>query len=344
MNSMDFEVLTTLDRWIDEGSACQLVTIVQTWGSSPRPEGSMMAIRADGQVVGSVSGGCIEDDLVERVRQGRGFGPLPELITYGIEADDAHRFGLPCGGTIRLACEPMTRDSGIRMVLERLRKRELAARWLNLDTGEVVVGDASPGLGMEWSHGVLRTVFGPQWRLVVIGAGQLSQFLAQIATGLDYQVIVCDPREEYRGSWKVEGVDVVHAMPDDLVLSLALDCRSAVVALTHDPKLDDLALMEALRSDAFYVGAIGSRLNTARRKERLLEFDVSKEQLARLHAPIGIYIGSKTPAEIAISILAELTAVRNGIALPTEIGIGPAKARLFPERAGSHVFSQVGPP
>ena len=312
MNSMDREVLTAVDGWLDAGFACQLVTVVQTWGSSPRQKGAMMAIRGDGMVVGSVSGGCIEDDLIERAR-GTGFSALPELLTYGIEAADAHRFGLPCGGTIALVCEPMSAASGIKDMLLRLAQNQLVARSLALASGRVEISQAAPGQDLDLRDGVLTNTFGPRWRLLIIGAGPLSQFLAQVATGLDYHVIVCDPREEYRAGWNVPGVDVVHAMPDDLVLSLKLDHRSAVVALTHDPKLDDLALMEALRSDAFYVGAIGSRLNTARRRERLLQFDVSTAQLARLHAPIGLHIGSKTPPEIAISILAQLTAVRHGI-------------------------------
>ncbi len=312
MNSMDLDVLTAADAWIDAGLACQLITIVQTWGSSPRPAGALMVIRADAMVVGSVSGGCIEDDLIERARHGRGFGTLPELLTYGIEADHAHRFGLPCGGTIRLACEPLTPASRVKEVLESVRANRLVARTLDLASGSVVVAAAAPAAALVLECGLLTNIFGPRWRLLIIGAGPLSQFLAQVATGLDYHVIVCDPREQYRAGWNVPGVEVVHAMPDDLVLELGLDRRSAVVALTHDPKLDDLALMEALRSDAFYVGAIGSRINTARRKERLLQFDLTGAQLDRLHAPIGLYIGSKTPPEIAISILAQLTAVRNG--------------------------------
>jgi xanthine dehydrogenase accessory factor len=172
------------------------------------------------------------------------------------------------------------------------------------------------------------TIHGPRWRLLIIGAGQLSRFLAQIATAMDYHVIVCDPREEYRAGWHVDGVQLVHDMPDDTVLAMQLDRRSAVVALTHDPKLDDLALMEALKSDAFYVGAIGSRKNNSKRRERLLEFDLTPEQLARLHGPIGLYIGSKTPSEIAISILAEMTAIKNGV--PTEMIVPHAAAPTKP--------------
>jgi len=178
---------------------------------------------------------------------------------------------------------------------------------------------------LQVSETALTTIHGPRWRLLIIGAGQLSRFLAQIAVGMEYAVTVCDPREEYRDGWSVEGVNVVHAMPDDLVMEMKLDSRSAVVALTHDPKLDDLALMEALKSEAFYVGAIGSRSNDQKRRERLLEFDLTPDQLAKLHGPIGIFIGSKTPSEIAISILAELTAVKNGIALPEIMQVRNAK-------------------
>jgi xanthine dehydrogenase accessory factor len=143
--------------------------------------------------------------------------------------------------------------------------------------------------------------------------------------GMDYHVTVCDPREEYRTGWQEDGVELVHAMPDDMVIDMRLDGRSAVLALTHDPKLDDLALMEALKSDAFYVGAIGSRVNNAKRRERLKLFDLTDAQLARLHGPVGIYIGSKTPAEIAISILAELTAAKNGVMLPAGVRVANAK-------------------
>jgi xanthine dehydrogenase accessory factor len=161
----------------------------------------------------------------------------------------------------------------------------------------------------------LTTVHGPRWRLLIIGAGQLSQYLAQMAQALDYSVTVCDPREEYADTWNVEGAVLERGMPDDVVLAMGLDSHSGVVAVTHDPKLDDLALMEALKSPAFYVGALGSRLNSQKRRERLTMFDLSQGELDRLHGPIGLSIGSKTPPEIAVSILAEMTAVRHGVEL-----------------------------
>jgi xanthine dehydrogenase accessory factor len=326
MDSIDLEVLHACAQWIRDGFACEYVTVVRTWGSSPRPEGATMAIRADSLVVGSVSGGCIEDDLIAAVREKGITRTRPEVVTYGISADEAHRFGLPCGGTIQLVVEPLAAHSRMEELLALAQRRELTRRTLQLETGAVELSAAAPEDQLRMADGFLVTVHGPRLRMLIIGAGQLSQFLAQIAVGLEYQVTVCDPREEYRGSWSLPGVDVVHAMPDDVVLEMKLDSRSAVIALTHDPKLDDLALMEALKTDAFYVGAIGSRVNNARRRERLREFDLSEEQIAKLHGPIGIYIGSKTPYEIAVSILAELTAVKNGVALPVQMSVEGGKA------------------
>lgn len=319
MDSIDLEVLKQCRRWVADNLRCQLVTVIRTWGSSPRPEGATLAICEDGRVVGSVSGGCIEDDLIARVQKEGITRTVPDIVSYGITADEAHRFGLPCGGTIELAIEPLTARSQIAELLDRLDAHEPVARQLDLATGTIRLTLAGPDMRQAKTDATLTTIHGPRWRLLIIGAGQLSRFLAQIATGMDYRVTVCDPREEYHDGWQVDGTDLVRTMPDDLVIDMQLDRRSAVVALTHDPKLDDLALMEALKSDAFYVGAIGSRSNNARRRERLLQFDVSPEQIARLHGPIGLYIGSKTPAEIAISILAELTAVKNGIAVRDDV-------------------------
>jgi xanthine dehydrogenase accessory factor len=313
MDSIDLDVLKTCDAWLAAGRRCQLVTVVKTWGSSPRPIGATLGICEDGTVVGSVSGGCIEDDLIEKVRAGGIEASRPEILSYGISADEAHRFGLPCGGTIELAIEPLSQDSRIRELLARLQEGELVERRVALASGAVSLARADAGAIQRVEDGVLATIHGPRWRLFIIGAGPLSRFLAQVASGMDYRVTVCDPREEYRSGWNLPGVELVHAMPDDLVIEARLDARSAVVALTHDPKLDDLALMEALKSEAFYVGAIGSRLNNEKRRERLKLFDLTDAQLARLHGPVGIYIGSKTPAEIAISIMAEMTAVKNGV-------------------------------
>ena len=327
MDSVDLEVLKRSAEWIDGGRRVLLVTVVKTWGSSPRPEGAMLAVRDDGLVVGSVSGGCIEDDIVDRTRRLGMTQTRAETVTYGVSADEARRFGLPCGGTLQLVVEPLTRESGVRALLREIEAGHLVARRLDLLTGEATLHPAQAGDVLAFDGATLTTLHGPRYRMLVIGASQLSKYLAQIAVGLDYQVTICDPREEYTETWDIPGVTLVRTMPDDTVKAMHIDERCAVVALTHDPKLDDLALMEALKSPAFYVGALGSRANNAKRRVRLLEFDVTPEEIARLHGPIGLYIGSRTPPEIAVSILAEITAVKNRVALPEAVKIASAKAQ-----------------
>ena len=327
MDSVDLEVLRRCADWVDEGRRTLLVTVVKTWGSSPRPEGAMLAVREDGYVVGSVSGGCIEDDIVDRTRREGQRATKCEVVTYGVSADEARRFGLPCGGTLQLVLEPLTRESGMRALLREVETGHLVARRVDLASGFATLHPAQANDGLVFDGKVLRTIHGPRYRMLVIGASQLSKYLAQIAVGLDYQVTICDPREEYTETWDVPGVTLVRTMPDDTVQAMNLDERCAVVALTHDPKLDDLALMEALKSKAFYVGALGSRANNDKRRERLLEFDVTADEIARLHGPIGLYIGSRTPPEIAISILAEITAVKNGVPAEERINVAIAKAK-----------------
>jgi len=333
MDSVDLEVLRKSAQWQAEGRRVLLVTVVRTWGSSPRPPGAMLAVRDDGVVVGSVSGGCIEDDIVERSRREGAYVTQPQAVTYGVSAEDARKFGLPCGGTIQLVLEPLSAHSRIAELLAQVEQGRLVSRRLELATSEVIMAPARAADNLQFDGEVLTTVHGPRYRMLVIGAGQLSKYLAQIAVGLDYQVTVCDPRDEYTDTWDVLGVALVRTMPDDTVVDMKLDERCAVVALTHDPKLDDLALMEALKSPAFYVGALGSRANNVKRRKRLEEFDLTAAQIARLHGPIGLYIGSRTPPEIAISILAEITAIKNGIALPDLVQVAIAKEKLGPSVA-----------
>ena len=337
MDSVDLEVLRNSARWLDDGHRVLLVTVVKTCGSTPRPEGAMLAVRDDGHVVGSVSGGCIEDDLIERVRQ-RGIEQTrPEAVKYGITAEEAHRFGLPCGGTIQLVLEPLSLQSGIKGLCDAVEAGRLVARSLDMASGEVRMEPAEATDGVLFDEVTLLTIHGPRYRMLVIGAGQLSRYLCNIAVGLDYQVTVCDPREEYTEEWDVPGTTVVRTKHDDTVMEMKLDERCAVIALTHDPKLDDLALMEALKTPAFYVGALGSRRNNAARRERLKEFDLSEAELARLHGPVGIYIGSRTPPEIAVSILAEVTAAKNGVSLPELLKVEGAKAAKEVEGGGGVV-------
>ncbi len=333
MDSVDLEVLKRCAEWLDAGRRVLLVTVVKTWGSSPRPPGAMLAVRDDGLVEGSVSGGCIEDDIVGRIRQDGMTATRCEVATYGVSADEARRFGLPCGGTIQLVLEPLAPSSGVRELLAAIEARRLVARRLDLASGVATLAAARGSDGLQFDGRVLTTIHGPRYRMLVIGASQLSKYLAQMALGLDYQVSVCDPRSEYEETWDVPGVPLVRTMPDDTVLAMKLDERCAVIALTHDPKLDDLALLEALKSPAFYVGALGSRANNAKRRQRLKEFDLSDAEIGRLHGPVGLYIGSRTPPEIAVSILAEVTAVKNGVVLPDIVRIAVAKEKLGPSVA-----------
>jgi xanthine dehydrogenase accessory factor len=314
MDSVDLQVLKTAAAWSRDGYRATLSTVTRTWGSAPRPVGAMMLIRDDGLVVGSVSGGCIENDLIERVKSGQLGLCKPELTSYGVSGEEARRFGLPCGGTLQLVMEPVSDCRWIADILGLLGRGIAAARTLDMDNGAVNVAPAGTNSPpCRFNGHTLSTTFGPRYRLLIIGGGQLSAYLAQVALGLDYQVTVCDPREEYADSWSVPGVTLTREMPDDAVIAQRLDANCAVVALTHDPKLDDMALLEALKSPAFYVGALGSRANNARRRERLQLFDLTLDQINRLHGPIGLYIGSRTPPEIAISILAEMTSIKNGV-------------------------------
>ncbi len=316
MNSMDVDVLRSAIAWLRAGHRATLGTVVHTWGSSPRPPGSLMVIRDDGQVAGSLSGGCIEDDLVARVRAGELGSGVPRSTLYGATAEEARRFGLPCGGSVLIVLEPLGGQAMLDELLHSVERHQVVRRCMTMATGAVQLLAASAGDAVHFDGHVLQTVHGPRLRLLIIGAGQLSHYLAAMAVMLDYRVVVCDPRVEYHEGWRGDKlVELSPEMPDDLVAAMHLDGNSAVVAVTHDPKLDDLALMEALRTPAFYVAALGSRRNNDARRERLRQFDVTEEQAAALHGPAGLNLGGKTPPEIALAILAEMTALRRGVPL-----------------------------
>ena len=332
MENLDVMVLRTLLDWRRAGKRALLTTVVRTWGSSPRPVGSIMALADDGAVVGSVSGGCIEDDLIARYSRSHGAAEeipsgAPSLVKYGITADEAHRFGLPCGGTLELLLEYDPEVASLEALVAALESGKLMQRTVSLADGAVRLAEATSPDALTVDDKTLVNTFGPEYRMLLIGAGQLAEYLATMAKFSGFAVTLCDPRIEYRSSWSVPGVAITTEMPDDAVTAFKPDRRSCVVALTHDPKLDDLALLEALESDAFYVGAIGSRRNAEARRSRMIEhFDQTAESLARLRGPIGIYIGSKTPPEIAVSVMAEILAVKNAVTLPRETDVALAKA------------------
>lgn len=340
MENLDVMVLRTLRAWRQDGQRALLATVVRTWGSSPRPVGSIMALSESGSLVGSVSGGCIEDDLIYGFTKGTvqpgskhwpeeaagSFDGPPRLVKYGVSADEAQRFGLPCGGTLELLLEFNPDLLSLGVLVDSLDRGQLVQRVVRLSDGAVTLAPSIMPGEFRFNDRELLNTLGPEYRLLLIGAGQLTEYLATMALFSGFAVTVCDPREEYRQTWSVPGAQMMHEMPDDVVLSLRPDRRTAVVALTHDPKLDDLALLEALKTEAFYVGAIGSRRNNETRRLRLLNyFDISPQELTRLRGPIGVYIGSKTPPEIAVSIMAEILATKNGVALPRAMDVTHAK-------------------
>ena len=350
MENLDVTVLRALRDWRGAGQRALLATVVRTWGSSPRPTGSIMALCEDGSVIGSVSGGCIEDDLIHRFTRayagqaGQGeagheipSGP-PSFVKYGITADEAHRFGLPCGGTLELLLEFDPDAQLLARLVTLLEAGRLVRRTVLLADGSVTLAQADAPAELDVDDTQLANTFGPEYRMLLIGAGQLTEYLATMALFNGFAVTVCDPREEYRGAWSVAGAKLLADMPDDVVTAFQPDRRSCVVALTHDPKLDDLALLEALRTDAFYVGAIGSRRNNAARHERMREhFGMTEAELQRLRGPVGIYVGSKTPPEIAVSIMAEIIAVKNGVTLPRDMEVAEAKNQLAAPAAPGNV-------
>lgn len=309
MNSSDLYVLENALDWLQEGVRVALVTVAETWGSAPRPVGSLLAVAEDGRFAGSVSGGCIEEHLVERID--REFPEKPYAASYGVSADEARRFGLPCGGTMVVVVEPIRDAETIARSVAEIRQRRRVCRTLEMDSGVATVAAVGADDRFGYDGRLLRNVHGPRWRIVIVGAGHLARYLARMALMLDFVVHVADPRLEYRAQWDVPEAQLLEGMPDDAILALGIDPCTAIITTAHDPKVDDMALLEGLKSDAFYIGALGSPRTSAKRRIRLGLFDLTPEQIDRLHAPAGIAIGSHTPAEIALSMLAEVVAVRS---------------------------------
>lgn len=306
----DFDVLSALVAWYEANEKAALVSVLRTWGSSPRPPGSLMAIRQrDGHMVGSVSGGCVEADLVTRYAAGE-LARCPTIVDYGVDPAGAARFGLPCGGQLELLVEE-PEAMALRPVIDAIADGQMIERRVCLSTHEVSLHKPASEIEFQIHDDTVCKVFGPHWHLVLVGAGQLADYLARIALMLGFKVTVCDPRTEFTS--ELDDVVMDRRMPDDVVIDLQQRHRTAVVTLAHDPKLDDLALLEALQGSFFYVGALGSKRTSASRRERLKQMALDDIQLARLHAPVGIDIGSHTPAEIAVAIAADLTAARQGI-------------------------------
>ena len=314
--STDIEVLRAALDWLEQDAAVTLVTVASTWGSAPRRPGALMVIHQDGRFTGSVSGGCVEDDLVQRTLRGEFERRSPGLIEYGINTASTRRVGLPCGGRLQLLVEFIDSAVPLRKVLESIEAGQAVVRRVCLETGESSLHPATSSDTLEFDGQNLCKLFGPTLRMLIIGAGELARRVAQLAQTLDYAVTICDSRPEYASGWEVEGAEFSTIPPATCVQQYAPDPGSAVLALAHAPALEDAALAEALISRAFYVGALGSQKNQQARLRRLQRLGLHESQLAQLHGPIGLDIGSHTPAEIAIAIIADLIKARNKTAKP----------------------------
>lgn len=332
MQAVDDEVLGAICRWLGDGRRCWLATVIETWGSSPRPVGSLFACDEGGSIAGSLSGGCVEDDLLEKLTGGELARDRAQYFQYGVTTEETEKFGLPCGGSLHIVIEPLTPDAETLQHFTELRDqlsaRQHAERRVELRARRMSLRQVEAHAPLRWdadSEALIHT-YGPRHQLFIIGAGMVSKYLAELALKLDYQVRVCDPREHLLNEFGVPGVMLINDMPDDAVSKFADDPASAIVALTHDPRIDDMGLMEALHTRAFYVGAMGSTRTSASRRERLLALDLSAREIDRLHAPIGLPIGSKTPPEIAIAIMAEIIAIRQHALVETQESLAAATA------------------
>ncbi|VUD40435.1 putative xanthine dehydrogenase subunit A [Thalassocella blandensis] len=317
INASCIEVFTHLLRALERDQDCYLISVISTWGSSPRPPGALMLWSESDGVIGSVSGGCVEEDLIERLRQGEFTQQRVSVVLYGgtsaentshnKQAQLKPSIALPCGGTLQLVLEHLQKEDLPRFkeATEHLQKRQGLMRQIDLDSGEWL-WQSSTFQPTQCQHNIASVFLGPARKLLIIGANQVAWYLAAFANSLDFAVTVCDPSVDLASHWFNADFTMLQTYPDDEVMREFSDPNCAVVAVSHDPRLDDMALLDALPGEAFYVGAMGSMATSKSRIARLREFNLTPTQLAKLHAPIGLDIGSKTPAEIAISIASQL--------------------------------------
>ncbi len=305
--------------WFREGRGAALATVVETWGSAPRRVGSQLAISGAGEIAGSVSGGCVEGAVVAEALDAIERGSSATL-TFGVSDDDAFAVGLGCGGTIRVMVEPLG-----SVLSEALMAELVAARAAQEPVAVISGGDRPAEITREGFEARFRqdlsgfeadgrfvTIHNPPLRLIVVGAVHIAQALVPMARIAGYDVVIVDPRESFASAARFPGERLVDDWPDEALAALGIDARTAVVVLSHDPKIDDPALMAALRSEAYYIGALGSTRSRDKRAVRLGLLGASAEEIGRIHGPVGLDIGAATPAEIAVSTLAEMIAVLRG--------------------------------
>jgi xanthine dehydrogenase accessory factor len=316
------EILADAERWQARGERFALATVVATRRSAPRPVGSKLAVSEGGEMAGSVSGGCVENDVYEHAKEVLAGGP-PRLVTYGITDDMALSVGLPCGGEIDVFVEEADPDlvGEIRELVGRDQRgvlftvvegEEIGSRTFSTEDGDALRRGRSH-VREEEQGKVFADVFGPPPRLVVFGAVDTAEELCRVAKQLGWRTIVADARGKFATAERVPSADrLIVAWPEEALAEVQPGSDTAVVVLTHDDKFDIPAIKGALESDALYIGALGSRRNQARRRELLLEAGVSEEELERVSGPCGLDIGAGTPGETALSIMAEILTVRAG--------------------------------
>jgi len=308
-------VLESVRRWLAKGERAWLCTIVQTWGSSPRPVGSWLAVSETGLWSGSVSGGCLEEDLLRRTAAE---GPVESiLIDYGITDGDRDRFQLPCGGRIRLLVEPLSSSDSLHHVESlagALAERQPVSRQVVVG-GEkhLVRANEQSRNRVSFDGQTMVHTLQPECRLLLIGAGEVARHVAEFAAAAEFTVTLCEPRDTFADGWQYPHIPLSRRLPDDLIAEAYGDHWCGILALAHDPRIDDMGLLAALQSPAFYIGAMGSRKTSEARRARLADLGLDESALSRLRAPIGVNIPSKTPAEIAISIVADVIAARHDL-------------------------------
>jgi xanthine dehydrogenase accessory factor len=311
--------------WHRAGKGAALATVIDTWGSAPRPVGSQLAISGDGMMMGSVSGGCVESAVVHEALAALSNGTA-KLLTFGVADEDAFAVGLACGGTIRVLVEPVGDGPAAvspallaELVFARAERRAVAvlthleSHSRRLTTGPddpmadvIAARMRSDRSGLE-QDGWFIGIHNPPLRMIIVGAVHIAQALVPMARACGYDPVVIDPRGAFGSAARFPGEQIVEDWPDEAMAAIGPDARTAIVTLTHDSKLDDPALLAALASDAFYIGSLGSSRTHAKRVDRLQTAGIAPDQIARIHAPVGLNIGAKSPAEIAVSIIAQIT-------------------------------------
>lgn len=320
MQSSQQQIIEQMAQWLEQGKPAWLCTILKTWGSSPRPVGAMMACTLDGELIGSISGGCIEEDFLEQLQDGSLKSQFDEVgkpfvVKYGVTAEEQARLKLPCGGQLHVLLEYLEANTDNHAVFKKLStdlaEHQRVSRLVDLSSGKISAREESGQEAVVMEDDLMVHSLSPMYKLLLLGAGDVARYVAEMALALEYDVTLCDPRPHYLDNWHVDGVETTSRLPDDVVREQFSNPYSGIIALAHDPRVDDMALMEALKTDAFYVGAMGSENTSTARRERLPELGLGQDEIASLYAPIGFQIDSKTPAEIAISIMAQVTAVRH---------------------------------